>query len=356
MSESLPPQDQSAVTDASHFTAHGMRILLLVVVVLLTVLLIPVGLERTGEQGEEPPQSHAAPTGPVEVVPVGASYNQRRRLWERGQEVYGNYCVGCHGVKGDGKGPAAARLITKPRDFTSGIYKFRSTDSGSLPLEADLHRTITRGLAQVSMPAYPLMPEQDKLAVIEYIKSFYPKWEKEKANRKLVQVPLAPADLMTEDRIGRGRVVYLSMGCGNCHGKRGGGVGATQLEYEDAWGNPQRAFDFTRGQLKSGDDPEDIYRVFHTGLRSIMPSFGGQTLGYAAAEPVYQMAEQEKERGYQLMEPGEVEKLKPFLDQFPATPGDLGNMTEKQRQEQAVRNSWDLVAYIQSLRGKQSSR
>ena len=80
--------------------------------------------------------------------------------------MYNKYCVGCHGENGDGNGPASARLITQPRDFTRGIYKFRSTDSGSLPLEADLYRTITRGLAQVSMPAFPLMPDRDKIAVI----------------------------------------------------------------------------------------------------------------------------------------------------------------------------------------------
>ena len=76
-----------------------------------------------------------------------------------------------------------------PRDFTSGVYKFRSTDSASLPLESDLYRTITRGLARVSMPAFPLMPEAEKVAVIEYIKSLYPRWEQEKNQRVVVDVP-----------------------------------------------------------------------------------------------------------------------------------------------------------------------
>ncbi|NIW75637.1 MAG: c-type cytochrome, partial [Gemmatimonadetes bacterium] len=93
---------------------------------------------------------------------------------QRGREVYDKYCVGCHGENGQGDGPAAVRLITQPRDFTSGVYKFRSTDSGSLPMEADLYRTITRGLSGVSMPGFPLMPHRDKLAVIEYIKRMYP--------------------------------------------------------------------------------------------------------------------------------------------------------------------------------------
>ncbi len=106
-------------------------------------------------------QTPAADEDPLEypkwetVAPgENAVYNHRGNLLQRGKLVYEKYCVGCHGEYGDGDGAASERLITKPRDFTSGIYKFRSTDSGSLPLEADLYRTITRGLARVSMPAF----------------------------------------------------------------------------------------------------------------------------------------------------------------------------------------------------------
>ena len=42
-----------------------------------------------------------------------------------GKVLYATYCAGCHGEAGDGKGPAASMLIVKPRDFTSGLYKFR---------------------------------------------------------------------------------------------------------------------------------------------------------------------------------------------------------------------------------------
>jgi cytochrome c553 len=94
------------------------------------------------------------------------NYNRRTNLLQRGREVYMKHCVGCHGETGAGDGPAVARLLTRPRDFTSGIYKFRSTDSGSLPLESDLYRTITRGLSGVSMPSFPLRAHRDKVAVI----------------------------------------------------------------------------------------------------------------------------------------------------------------------------------------------
>ncbi len=299
---------------------------------------------------EKAPSEDSAAADPLEypkwetVAPEeNAGYNQRANLVQRGHLVYLKYCVGCHGEYGDGKGPAAARLITQPRDFTSGIYKFRSTDSGSLPLEADLHRTISRGLARVSMPAFPLMPESEKIAVIEYIKTFYPRWEEQKDDRLIVPVPAAPSDLDDEDRILRGRVVYLLQQCSACHGTDGRGTGATQTEYVDAWGDPQRAFDFTRGSLKGGNTPQDVYRTFHTGLRSIMPSFGGDTLAAVTADVF--------DTSTARLEAGEVETLRSVLDHFPADGNVLySQMSAGERLELAERNSWDLVAYILSLR------
>ena len=75
-------------------------------------------------------------------------------LRREGAVVYATYCVGCHGPKGDGAGPATEMLIVKPRDFTKGIFKFRSTPSGQLPTTGDLYRTITQGAYGTSMPAW----------------------------------------------------------------------------------------------------------------------------------------------------------------------------------------------------------
>ena len=293
--------------------------------------------ESTAPEALEYPQWETVAPG------ENASYNQRANLIQRGHLVYGKYCVGCHGETGAGDGPAAARLITKPRDFRSGIYKFRSTDSGSLPLEADLDRTITRGLARVSMPAFPLMPQGEKLAVIEYLKTFYPRWEEDKGARIIVPVARSPEDLTTEERLWRGRMVYLQMGCGKCHGVDGRGTGATQTEYVDAWGQPQKPFDFTRGSLKGGNAPEDIYRTFHTGLRSIMPSFGGDTLAAVTADGL--------EAALADINPQEAERLTTVAAEFPADGAAVfSEMSDAERRDLAERNSWDLVAYILSLR------
>src|SRR5512133_941170 len=72
----------------------------------------------------------------------------------RGKAVFDRYCISCHGVEGDGRGPTADWIQPRPRVLTSGVYKFRSTPSGTLPTDADLKRTITNGLHTTFMPRW----------------------------------------------------------------------------------------------------------------------------------------------------------------------------------------------------------
>lgn len=195
-------------------------------------------------------------------------------LVAHGRVVYLTYCAGCHGVRGDGKGPAAAMLLVKPRDFTSGLFKFRTTPNGTLPTDADLLRTVTKGVNRTSMPEWSLLPERERVAVIEYVKTFYPSW-KEQGPGKPIFIPAPPATLGSPQSIARGRELYEMLECGRCHGDTGHGDGPSAATLTpDSWGNPQKPFDFTKGALKSGAAPEDVYRTFMTGLNgTAMPSF-----------------------------------------------------------------------------------
>ena len=59
-----------------------------------------------------------------------------------GRVVYQKYCAGCHGDTGDGAGDAAPPILPRPRDFTRGVYKIRSTPSGEQPTDGDLDRVV----------------------------------------------------------------------------------------------------------------------------------------------------------------------------------------------------------------------
>jgi cytochrome c oxidase cbb3-type subunit I/II len=96
----------------------------------------------------------------------------RSEEWiEYGKVVYDRRCVGCHGEKGDGNGPAATFLHkVRPRAFTVGVFKFRTTPTGSLPTDGDLLRVLARGVRGTAMPSWHELPEKDRLAVIRQVR------------------------------------------------------------------------------------------------------------------------------------------------------------------------------------------
>jgi cytochrome c oxidase cbb3-type subunit 2 len=208
--------------------------------------------------------------------PIGAASaaDERAVMRAQGERVYATHCAGCHGANGDGHGPAAEMLIVKPRDFTKGLFKFRSTPNGTLPTDEDLYRTITRGVNRTSMPEWSLLPDRERFAVVEYVKGFYPEWVQRGAGEP-IHIPKPPTDLASAQAIARGRELYEMLDCGRCHGPGGQGDGPSAKSLEpDAWGNRQVPFNFTKGALKSGSSPQDVYRTFMTGLNgTAMPSY-----------------------------------------------------------------------------------
>ena len=67
-------------------------------------------------------------------------------------------CQHCHGASGDGKGVSTEVVYPKPRDFTSGIYKFRTrhetVNGNKMPGDEDIFRSINDGLHGTSMPGW----------------------------------------------------------------------------------------------------------------------------------------------------------------------------------------------------------
>jgi mono/diheme cytochrome c family protein len=194
-----------------------------------------------------------------------------------GQEVeklYQRHCTACHGEKGDGDGPAAYLLSPKPRDFTRGVYKFRSTPTGSPPTDQDLLRTLKRGIPGTSMPSWDRLSEMELTNVIKYVKSFSDIFADKGAIEPSIAVKSPPQS--TEESVQAGRKVYKTMECDKCHGPRGKGDGPSSAKLKDDWERPIRPYDFTRGPglMKGGALPQDIYRTFMTGLDGTpMPSF-----------------------------------------------------------------------------------
>lgn len=203
--------------------------------------------------------SYRSPPGPAEAASLS------------GERVYLQNCAACHGERGDGKGPEANRLKTKPRDFTGGIYKFRSTPSGSLPLDEDIFRAISRGVRTTSMLAQLHLSENERRVVTDYVKTFSPRFKTEKTIEALA-IPERPH--FDSQLVALGRSKYEEAGCAACHGANGQGDGPSSKELKDDSGNPISPTDLSLKPFKSGPEPEDLYRTVSTGLNGTpMPSY-----------------------------------------------------------------------------------
>ncbi len=192
---------------------------------------------------------------------------------EAGRKVYNKFCVGCHGVNGDGQSEAAKFFKDKPPNFHTAVFRWKSTPEGCLPTDEDLMHVLNWGLLQTPMPSFKLVPEIQKKAVIAYIKTFAKeKWEKGQPDPEKCQSVYKnikkPKDFGSPELVARGKELY-AQNCTACHGEQGMGDGPLAMSL------PVPPTDLTYPVRAAGPKPEDTFRVLTVGLEgSPMPAFG----------------------------------------------------------------------------------
>jgi mono/diheme cytochrome c family protein len=186
--------------------------------------------------------------------------------------TYRRYCVVCHGPIGDGNGESAQWVDPKPRDFTSAVFKCRSTPTGTLPTDEDLFNTIARGLDRSVMPPWNTFTKQERADLVAWIKHFSPRWQTEKPGPP-IEVPAEPE--ITAERVKAGLDVYARVQCWKCHGVEGKANGPSASTLQDDLGRPILPYNFAEGgRFKCGTTDQDLYKIFMTGLDGTpMPSF-----------------------------------------------------------------------------------
>ncbi len=198
-----------------------------------------------------------------------AAADSESKLVERGKTVFEQECVVCHGESGKGDGTAAYLLYPKPRDFTLGSFKVRSTPSGEPPTDQDIFNSISNGLPGSAMPAFSSIPESDRKALVQYLKNLA---EIDYEPERVVTVPIEPD--LTPETSALGKALYEKLKCWECHGEKGDGYGPSRDTLKDDKGYPAPANDFTRGIYKGGGKNSDIYLRFTTGMDGgPMPSY-----------------------------------------------------------------------------------
>jgi mono/diheme cytochrome c family protein len=189
-----------------------------------------------------------------------------------GKQLYARYCIGCHGKQGDGNGENAAYIEPKPRDFTTAVYKCRSTPTGTLPTDEDVFDAITRGFVTTWMPAWRPLTKQNRADLVAHIKTYSARWKSETSGQPIA-IPKEPA--VTIDGILHGRGLFQKMECWKCHGPEGRGDGPSAATLTDSKDHPIQPFNFSAGsRFKCGESNQDLYRIFMTGIDGTpMPSF-----------------------------------------------------------------------------------
>jgi mono/diheme cytochrome c family protein len=197
--------------------------------------------------------------------------------WSSGRLIYDQHCAACHGENGDGNGPAAQWLYPKPRNFSAGLYKIQSTPAGSLPTDADLLSSISRGLRGTSMPAFNYLPEQQLLDVVHYVKhltsfvnpdgqriNWFEEAEKRGDPADPIVIPREPP--LTLATITRGKELYAQLQCNSCHGETGAGDGPSAPTLKDSFGIPIPPRDFASEAFRGGATGTELYTRIAVGL------------------------------------------------------------------------------------------
>ncbi|MGE5185970.1 MAG: cytochrome-c oxidase, cbb3-type subunit II, partial [Acidobacteriota bacterium] len=204
---------------------------------------------RAWMDGAEMPAEPKTPEPPVDTA--------------RGTELYNRLCATCHGDHGAGDGPTAKQLAHPPANFTEGTYELRTTEHESLPVDADMFRTISRGVHGTAMPPWgTVLSEADRWQLAAHLKTLSKEFAEDTAPPPVAVTP--PEE--TPERIAHGKQLYTSAGCASCHGPngRGDGPAASALRYKS--GAPVTPRDFTGDRFHRSSRLRDIYMTVFTGL------------------------------------------------------------------------------------------
>jgi len=117
---------------------------------------------------------------------------------EDGRGLYRKYCADCHGITGNGRGATAAVINPYPRDYRTGIFKFKTTKRGSKPIKEDLAKSIRMGIAGTAMKPIEGLTEAGLNALTDYV--IFLSWRGE-VERKVVDAAIFDLDLGSGDRI-----------------------------------------------------------------------------------------------------------------------------------------------------------
>ncbi len=184
--------------------------------------------------------------------------------------IYMQRCSQCHGEEGDGMGVAAERMYPAPRDFTLGLFKYKTTNADSeFPTDLDLRTTIRDGLTGTAMPGWKTILTDAEIDALIYKIKVFGYWEEETAE----DLGLTPIDLgtppeVTDAVLANGRVQF-EKACRECHGDQGRGNITSGKRLADDWENRIWPRNLTQPETwRWSVDAEDVFQRLSAGIPS----------------------------------------------------------------------------------------
>jgi mono/diheme cytochrome c family protein len=94
---------------------------------------------------------------------------------DAGKTAYESNCASCHGMTGKGDGPVSAAINPKPRDFSTGEFKFDADKSGAPGDDADLKLVIQKGAMAYGgspmMAGWPTFSDEEIGEIIAHMRT-----------------------------------------------------------------------------------------------------------------------------------------------------------------------------------------
>ena len=179
---------------------------------------------------------------------------------------YAQRCAWCHGDEGAGDGPAAEFLYPRPRDFTLGMFKYKTTPpEQDFPTDEDLVRIIKEGLVGTSMPGWKaFLSDAEIKDLVQLIKKFG-EWNEEEMEGPL-SVDLGTPTPPSPESIARGKKKYEKT-CVQCHGEEGRGNITSGKKLLDDWSNRIWPRNLTQPWTwRATNTPDDIFKRLSVGI------------------------------------------------------------------------------------------
>ena len=229
-------------------------------------------------------------------VKLGGKWIPAQTL-NQGHDVYMNNCLSCHGVVGDGKGPASIGQMPQPRNFQQGLFKFANVTSGELPRDEDLERTIRYGLRGTGMLPWDIS-NSDLHAVIQYLKTFSPAWRDKVPGEPIALTPDPWGPAHAQEAILQGEKIFHGLAqCYTCHPTydsmdkiseyskelTGNEIKSIRTKpylstlLDSSYNTKVMPPDFTKSFIKTGGEIPRIYELLGVGINgTAMPAWKGQ--------------------------------------------------------------------------------